>query len=430
MRHINSIILILLLFCSSGCNKEKLVDEELSISYFLPRSGGANSEIIINGTGFSDSVTVTLNGKNLRIINYNEHAILARIPAGAGSGKLEISVNGKKVISTEEFTYIYKVTVSTLAGVVEEGFQNGPGTQARFILTAARAGLDVDDNLNVYVTDPGNHCIRKISPDGIVSTLAGNPGMKGYQDGVGTTALFQDPYDVACSNDGTVYVADRRNLKIRKITPDGVVTTFVDTDTVSGVAGSSAPYGIGINKRTGYLYYTEWNLNGGSICEVSPEGKARLIAQINKPGDIACDSNNDIYVTSNTDHVIYKIDFVTKVVSVFAGSGLMGLLDGDLTEARFDTPWGIATDLSDNIFVAGYGYGQYQESTNQCIRLINTQTRQVSTYAGSTSGQTGDQNGDVSIALFSGPTGVAVDKNGTVYVYDKNNNRIRKITKE
>ncbi|MDR2271007.1 MAG: hypothetical protein LBF27_08890 [Sphingobacterium sp.] len=432
MKFTNYIILhaILISFFSAACKKDGSNSSgKLEVTEFLPLSGGANAEIIINGSGFSEGMTVSLNGIPLKIINFNQTAILARIPQRAGSGKIEISNQETTAVSKELFTYNYQTTVSTLAGSQEEGFFNGPGLNATFILTAARAGLDVDANLNVYVTDPGNHCIRKISPAGVVTTLAGNPGVKGYIDGKGGNALFEDPYDVACDDAGNVFVADRRNLRIRKITVDGTVSTYVKTDTVAGI-GSTAPYGIGINKKNGFVYYTEWNANGGSICEINANGQAKLIAQVNKPGDIACDGNNDIYVTSNSDHIIKKIDFKTRAVSTYAGTGQPGLHDGALATAAFETPWGLACTAEGNILVAGYGYGQNQPSSNQCIRFIDTKTLQVGTYAGSRDGSVGDQNGDLAIARFNGPTGVAVDKNGTVYVYDKNNNRIRKIVKE
>jgi hypothetical protein len=434
-KQLSSYICLLLLLAASCKKDDKNVfnpGAPIVVSDFMPQEGGANTEIIINGSNFTSTVadiSVTLNGKPLRVINANTTAILARLPKQAGSGPLVVTIAGKSSTSAGSFNYQYLKTVSTLAGSGEGGFFNARGTAATFNLQAARAGLDVDDQFNVYVADPGNHAIRKISADGVVTTLAGN-GNPGHADGKGSGVMFQDPYDVAVDAAHNVYVADRRQLYIRKITPDGTVSTVVKTDTVGGYTHSSAPYGIGVDKKTGTVYYTDWNWDNGSICRILPDGTVSRIITVNKPGDVTPDSDGNLYVTCNTDHVIKRFKANSWEETVIAGTGDPGLANGIGTAAKFESPWGIAADIHNNLYIAGNGNGGGDANTNQCIRFITSGTWDVSTFAGSSTGTAGYQNGAVTEALFDAPTGVAVDKEGMVYVLDRMNNRIRKITIE
>ena len=267
--------------------------------------------------------------------------------------------------------------VSTLAGSGQSGSRDGTGRAASF---ENPCGVAVDSAGNVYVADTDNNEIRKITPAGEVSTLAGS-GQSGSRDGTGRAASFENPCGVAVDSAGNVYVADTDNNEIRKITPAGVVTTLAG----SGQYGSS----------------------DGS-------GSA---ASFENPFGVAVDSAGNLYVADTYNHEIRKIT-PAGVVTTLAGSGQYGSSDGSGSAASFEIPFGVAVDSAGNVYVGDTG--------NNEIRKI-TSTGAVSTLAGSAN-QAGSSDGDGSAASFNLPTGVAVDSAGNVYVADWGNNDIRKIT--
>ena len=265
--------------------------------------------------------------------------------------------------------------VSTLAGSGVYGFHDATGTSATF---NSPNGVAVDGSGNIYVADKGNNRIRKITSTGVVSTFAGS-GTIGSANGTGAAAQFWNPTGVAVDASGNVYVTDSGNSKIRKITPTGVVTTLAGT----GTSGST---------------------NGTGN-----------IAQFNGLEGIAVDSSGNIYVADSYNHRIRKIT-PTGIVSTFAGTGTAGYLDGTSILSQFNMPFDVSVDINGNVYVA--------DSANQKIRKI-TATGDVSTLAGSTEGYA---NGNGTLAQFDYPYGVSVDITGNVYVADLNNNKIRKIT--
>jgi hypothetical protein len=272
---------------------------------------------------------------------------------------------------------IRKITngiVSTYAGTGAAGSTDGNAASASFN-SPGRIVLDASGNL--YVSDINNNKIRKISSSGIVSTLAGN-GIAGYVDGPGSTASFNNPVGITIDALGNLYLADVGNKKIRKITPSGAVST---------VAGSGA---------TG-----------------STDGIATS-ASFSFPYGIAIDAFNNLYIADYGNHKIRKIT-PSGIVSTFAGSGIDGNVDGIGTLASFSSPCAITIDVSGNLYVS---------DVNK-IRKV-TPEGEVSTIAGSE--LSGSQDGIGSLARFSSAWGTAIDKLGNLYVADRNNYRIRKIT--
>lgn len=147
-----------------------------------------------------------------------------------GNGNVYVADSGNNTIRKIE---IASRTVTTLAGdpLASAGSADGIGAAARF---SGPCGLDADTSGNVYVADCGNHTIRKIDPDGVVTTIAGIAGAPGHVDGDASAASFFLPADVALDADGNVYVADQANFAIRKITPAGSVTTLAGTRGLQG----------------------------------------------------------------------------------------------------------------------------------------------------------------------------------------------------
>ena len=162
---------------------------------------------------------------------------------------------------------------------------------------------------NLYVADTDNDAIRKITPAGVVTTLAGTAGSSGHSDGKGAAAQFLAPEGVAVDGAGNVYVADTENSVIRKITPDGMVTTLA----------GKWPY-------------------------VGPNDGVGADATFDTPEAIAADAAGNVYVADTDDFIIRKIT-PAGVVTTLAGKGRTpGISDGAGITARFDTPTGIAVD--------------------------------------------------------------------------------------
>lgn len=326
--------------------------------------------------------------------------------------------------------------VSTLAGSAAAfGVTDGAGSQARFW---EPFDVTVDQAGTVYVADFENDAIRKISAAGAVTTVAGVGGSygAGAQDGTGTAARFSGPVDVAVGPDGNVYVSDFYNCTIRKMTPDGTVTTLAGLGSACGYAdgaGSAArfwdPRGLDVD-ASGNVYVADSFLS--VIRKVSPSGVVTTLAglagspgsadgtgsdaRFHTPAGLAVDEAGDLLVADQGNHTIRRVT-ATGVVTTLAGlAGSPGAADGAGTAARFNYPAGLDVDAAGNLLVAEQG--------NHTIRIVSA-TGVVTTAAGLT-GRTGSADGTGSSALFSSPTGVAVGPDGSVFVADSGNNAVRK----
>jgi sugar lactone lactonase YvrE len=343
-------------------------------------TAGALSGTIVNGHDADGNLTVkcfrnlvaTLAGSTFGFAEGAGAAAQFRNPHGVA-----VDAAGNVYVADLDNHRIRKIAaaggVTTLAGSGAAGDSEGVGATAQFNLPA---GVAVDAAGNVYVTELGNNRIRKITPAGAVTTLAGS-GSFGSADGVGAAAQFGSPSGVAVDAVGNVYVADTSNHRIRKITPAGAVTTL---------AGSTDGFADGVGAA----------------------------AQFSAPYGVAVDAAGNVYVGDLFNQRIRKIT-PAGAVATLAGSTI-GFADGVGTAAQFNGPAGVAVDAVGNVYVA--------DLFNQRIRKI-TATGAVITLAGS--GTVGSADGVGAAAQYNNPHGVAVDAAGNVYVADLNNQRIRKI---
>lgn len=335
-------------------------------------------------------------------------------------------------------------TVTTFAGDGLSGLINGDTANCRF---KSPDGICRDQSGNLFIADGDNHCIRKISPDGLVTTYAGT-GLAGYVDGPAATAQFRTPFDVCVDVEGNVYVSDFENQYIRRIDTDGTVSTVAGNGIAGYVDGSSAtaqfnyPRGIVID-ATGNLYVSDsWNhrvrkidasgevstyAGGGSIFGVQSVSEFKdgsdTSARFYTPCGLSIDDIGNIYVADAYNHRVRKID-LSQYVSTVAGTGISGaagggFVDGDISVARFNT----LTEL----FVSGTGTIYVSDTYNNRIRKIENGI--VSTLAGS--GVAGYLDGPDSLAKFNHPRGVVLDGSAhSILVCDGNNRRIRRVTIE
>lgn len=377
---------------------------------------------LVNDATFSGVNTVTLTVTN---------------PTSGMSGDVYRAVatnsSGSIQSTSVSLTVVVGATITTYAGQAGfSGSNDGVGVSARFNGPTAIA-LDAAGNL--YVADAANHVIRKITSGGVVTTLAGMAGASGSSNGRGAEARFNAPSGVAVSSVGTVYVADTYNHTIRVITPDGDVSTLAglagNTGAVDGIGNAARflyPYGIAVD-NSGTLFVADtFNhtirriQSGGSVTTHAGVAGQRgstnglgATARFNYPFAIAADASGSLYVADSFNHSIRRID-VASNVSLLAGSGSSGSVDGTGVMAQFTQPSGIAVDQSGNVYVA--------DTYNSTIRRV-TLAGVTSTLAGAV-GVTGSLDGIGGEARFNQPFGIAVDGAGNLYISDTRNHTIRR----
>lgn len=271
-------------------------------------------------------------------------------------------------------------TVATLAGTAGRlGTADGVGSAARF--GGESFGIAIDASGALYVADSGNHVIRRITSDGAVTTLAGKPGEAGEVDGTGSAARFDKPAGIAIDASGTLYVADNGGNTIRKITPDGAVTTL------AGKAGEA-----GITDGTG--------------------SDARFYG----PAGIAVDAAGYVYVGSLDQTAIRKIA-PDGTVTTFAGSRFMGSSDGAGSDAAFTMPWTLALDDQGVLWVVDVGATKATSRLRTVTPDGTVATVEVD-WAAAGAGWPGtpwvDPSGVVYLSSFGSGTVFSLDPDGTV----------------
>lgn len=296
------------------------------------------------------------NTKHLVIADFNNH----KAPAAAGYNNLLRRLNSEGA-------------VITLAGG-QTGFADGNLETAQF---HGPASLVFDSAGNLYIADFYNNRIRKLSAEGLVTTVAGT-GEPGELDGPALTATLNQPSQLALAPNGDLYFAEEGNRKIRKLTPDGQVITLAG----SGKAGD----------RDGPAAQAEFTDFGG----------------------LAVDLSGNLLISDAGSHKLRLLSPAGEV-STFAGTG-KGYQDGPRLTAAFNKPAGIVVSAKGDIYLADYG--------NNRIRKISP-SGVVTTAAGSNLFSCID--GPVSQATLNNPVGLAFDRKGNLFVADYNNNRVRKL---
>ena len=358
----------------------------------------------------------------------------------SGPGGVAVDAAGNVYVSDSGNDTIREITpggvVTTLAGTAGiSGSLDGTGNAAQFGHTW---GISVDGAGNVYVADTGNNSIRKVTSAGVVTTLAGPAGVSRGSDGVGSAARFYNPTASAVDGAGNVYVADRQNFTIRKISTNGAVTTLAGTAGLSGTTdgtGSAARFSypdcLALD-GAGNLYVTD--TNNDTIRKITPAGIVTTFAgapfyfgsadgvgsaaRFESPSGIALDAAGNLYVADSLNDTIRKITPAGVVTTLAGTAGASGSADGTGSAARFLYPYGMAVDAAGNVYVA--------DLNNDTIRKI-TPAGVVTTLAGMARAF-GSTDGTGSAARFSNPSGVAVDAGGNVYVADAGNDTLREIT--
>jgi len=297
-------------------------------------------------------------------------AALMALVAGCGDGIPKDKDDDDEATSPP----VQTAALSIFAGdPTADGTMDGAGAAARF---NNPHGLAIDSSGNVYVADRGNYVIRKITPEGVVTTLAGGAGQSRLTNGAAANARFVNPVALTVGSGGTVYVADE--LNIRSITSSGQVATLTTIPVGSNVATPSRP-------------------------DVTP-------------GAIAVDANNNLYITNN---------YGTRRFAI--GAATTGILEGqntvnDLSGPRTLAPRGLAVDSSNNVFLF-----DLEREISRWNPMSNFGSDNLFTLAGAQNAR-GAVNGTGNAARFEQVVALTVDPQGNVYAADAVNNLVRRIT--
>jgi hypothetical protein len=346
-------------------------------SGFSGDGGLATNAHLHFATGVASDVTGNLfivDQQNDRIRKVNTNGIITTV---AGSGSLSFSGDGGQ--ATNAGMYLYK------------------GSYLSY-------GLAVDSAGDLFIADAGNHRIRKVDTNGIITTIAGTNSFGFSGDGgPAVNAQLFGPSGVAVDNFGNVFIADTWNNRIREVSLNGIITT---------VAGTNA---------SGFL-------SNGDNPGFSGDGGLAVNANLALPNGVAVDSSGNLFIADTWNNRIRKID-VTGIITTLAGSGQsysvsgssIGSYSGDggtATNATLNQPYGVTVDAYDDVFIADY--------KNNRIRMVLANGI-INTVAGSGASSDSGDGGAATNAGIAQPSGVGMDIYGNLLIAGNGSHSIRKV---
>lgn len=334
--------------------------------------------------------------------------------------------------------------ITSIAGNGNPGYsaEGGPSATAQI---NKPSGLALDSSGNVYLADRFNYRIRKITTTGSIISLAGN-GFRGYSvnGGAATGAQLDQPRGLALDSAGNLYIADGYNCRVRKLSPNGIITTVAGNGT-PGYSGDNGPainaqlayqLGIAVNAAGELFIADSFNhrirkvstngiittIAGNGFPGYSGDNGPATSAQINNTNDIALDADGNLYIADYSNYRIRKIS-TNGIISTLAGTGSQGYSGdrGPAAGAQLSTVWGLTVDPGGNLYIADY--------LNHRIRKIAANGT-ISTVAGTGApGYSGD-GGPATGASLNYPSGLTLDSAGNLYIADGDNYVIRKVNTE
>ena len=313
----------------------------------------------------------------------------------------------------------------------------GNGTQVYggdgFAATSANLGVPyavaIDSNGNLFISDQDNNRVRRVDAvTGLISTVAGT-GTAGFSGdgGPGTSAQLHSPQGVAVDGAGNLFIADWLNFRIRRVDAlTGVITTVAGNgDYFSGDGGPATAAGIGTPQGiafdgAGNLFLVNRDLFRVRRVDATT-GIITTVAAVEYPTGVAVDGLGNIYVAEYRNHRVRKVDGVTGLITTVAGSGTQGFSGdgGAATDAALNSPWGVTTDSSGNLFIA--------DTDNVRIRRVDALTGIITTVAGNGIFDFSGDGGPATAASMNRPYQVAIDGDGNLFIPDSYNDRVRRV---
>jgi len=476
-----------LYIADSGNSTIRLIDPNSNVTTFAGTPGVTGSA---NGTGtnalFNDPVGIAVSGgTNLYVTDSGNYLIRLITPGAVVTTFAGTGTNGKGngTGTNASFGVLAGIAANTngMLAVADNG-----NNMIRLLTTNAAVsslagdgffqpfGVGVDAKTNIYVADTGNNIIRQIDTNGTITILAGTAGTNGSADGIGTNATFNQPLGLALDAKTNIYVTDSGNYTVRKISPvatnvpngptniEQILTVRSNTTTISisvtnltttTINGSSTNVSTTINYVTNNPTYsnssvttTNWiasnMVTSNNWVVTTLAGQAGVAggadgigtnATFNLPDGIALDAGSNLYIADTANDTIRTVSPVVAtntnglttnwVVATPVGTaGMSGSADGTNSAARFNLPEGVVVlSGSTNLYVT--------DSGNNTIRqVVRNGTNWVVTTLAGTAGVAGSSDGTGTNASFSTPFGINVDGKGTLYISDRNNQTLRKIS--
>ena len=339
--------------------------------------------------------------------------------------------------------------ITTAVGTGERGYAGDGGPASRALLNGPfDVGFDADGNL--YFSDTFNHCIRRVAADTDIITTVAGCGEAGYSgdDGPATRARFNEPYGIAVDKTGNIYVADRHNHCVRRVdAASGTVTTFAGNG-ASGFSGDNGaasragmvePNGLAFDPAQNRLYIADvadhrvrvvdlasgiiWTFAGTGEAEHSGDGGPATSAGIHGARAVKVTTDGTAYILERQGSTLRAVDPRSGIVTTVAGTAAKAYTGdgGSATAAAFNAPKELTIDREGNLLIV--------DTENHVIRRVDLHTRTVATVAGSgRQGGDGD-GGPATAAALDRPHGAAVAADGSIYIGDTNNHRIRKVSR-
>jgi sugar lactone lactonase YvrE len=367
-----------------------------------------------------------------------------------GPDGVAVDADGDLFIADHDNQRVREVSASgvitTVAGTGTYGY-SGDGGAATSARLSYPSGVAVDAAGNLFIADSYNYRVRKVSASGVITTVAGN-GIYGYSGdgGAATAAQLYLPQGLAVDAADNLFIADYRNQRVRKVSAGGVITTVAGTGTSGysgdGGAATSArlydPEGVAVG-AAGTLFIADTDNHrvrevsasgvittaaGTGTPGYSGDGGDATSARLNGPTGVAVGANGDLFIADFYNYRVRKVS-ASGAITTVAGNGTAGYFTGyggdggAATSALLYYPAGVAVDAAGNLFIA--------DTANQRVRKVSA-SGVISTVAGNgTPGYSGD-GGPATAAQLAGPSGVAVDGAGNLFIADNGNERVRKVS--
>lgn len=382
---------------------------------------------------------------------YTKNGVISNVGSTNTDEQTNCHCTSAAAAGTYAPTYVQK-TITSNAASATDNFDDIVTYKQRWQLMSSweTAASCYQEDLDFYISDMGNVRVRKVEADtGIITTVAGNGTSSFSGDGgAATSASLGSATDCgqALDSSGNIYISDTANNRIRKVTAaTGIITTIAGTGTSSfsgdgGLATSatlSGPEGVGVDSNGNIYIADKFNaairkvtVATGIITTVagigasggfSGDGGLATSAELATPECVRFDSSDNMYIADYGNWRIRKVTAATGIITTVAGNGTQGYSGdgGAATSASLDTAVSIAADLSGNLYIADWN--------NNRIRKVAAATGIITTVAGTgTAGGAGD-GGLATSAQLDGPADVAVDSSGNLYIADNGNDRIRKV---